>query len=144
MKLYMHPASPNVRVVLMTAEILGVPIETRFVDAMAGEQSTPEYLTINPNGLFPVLVDGDFVLWETVAISQYLGSMVPDNPLWPADERRRADITRWQCWALAHWSPAVQKYIFENLFKRLKGLGQPDADVLRQHGNVVQSEILHG
>jgi glutathione S-transferase len=56
MKLYMHPASPNVRAVLMTAELLELPLEKQLVEAMAGEQSTPAYLRVNPNGLFPVLV----------------------------------------------------------------------------------------
>jgi len=39
MKLYMHPASPNVRAVLMTAELLELPLEKQLVDAMAGEQA---------------------------------------------------------------------------------------------------------
>jgi glutathione S-transferase len=131
MKLLMHPASPNVRAVLVTAAHLDIPLECQPIDAMAGEQSLPNYLAINPNGLFPVLVDEDFVLWETVPVMQYIAAKRPGNPLWPADERRRADICRWQCWSLAHWSPALGVYIFENYFKRLKGMGEPSPQVIQ-------------
>jgi glutathione S-transferase len=131
MKLYMHPASPNVRAVLMTADLLDVPLEKQLVDAMAGEQSTPAYLKVNPNGLFPVLLDGDFVLWETIPIMQYVASKKGGNALWPEDDRHRADICRWQCWSLAHWSPALRIYIFENMFKGLKGLGEPDPQAIK-------------
>ena len=131
MKLLMHPASPNVRAVRVTAAHLDIPLECQLIDAMAGEQSLPDYLAINPNGLFPVLVDEDFVLWETVPIMQYIAAKRPRNALWPPDERRRADICRWQCWSLAHWSPALGVYIFENYFKRLKGMGEPNPEVLQ-------------
>lgn len=126
MKLYFHPASPNVRAVFITAVLLDIPLEKFFVDAMAGAQRNPDYLALNPNGLVPTLVDGDFVLWETVAIMQYLTSMRPSNALFPADARSRTDVLRWQCWNLAHWAPALRTYIFENLFKKMKGLGEAD------------------
>jgi glutathione S-transferase len=142
MKLYMHPASPNVRAVLMTAELLELPLEKQLVDAMAGEQSTPAYLKVNPNGLFPVLLDGDFVLWETIPIMQYVASKKLGNALWPKEDRRRADICRWQCWSLAHWSPALRIYIFENMFKRLKGLGEPDLQAI-QNGEEAYHRFAH-
>jgi glutathione S-transferase len=130
MKAYLHPASPNCMTVSMTAAHLGVPLETELVDLFNGEQNAPPYRAINPNGTVPTLCDGDFVLWESSAINQYLAAGVPGNALWPQDERRRADIARWQFWALCQWTPALQPYLFENLFKRLKGLGEPDPAVL--------------
>jgi hypothetical protein len=53
MKLYMHPRCPNVRAVLMSADLLEVSLEQRLVDAMAGEQSTLAYLRVNPTDYFP-------------------------------------------------------------------------------------------
>lgn len=132
MKLLMHPASPNVRAVRVAAILVDIPLECQLIDAMSGEQSLPDYLAINPNGLFPVLVDEDFVLWETVPIMQYIAAKRPGSVLWPSDERRRADICRWQCWSLAHWSPALRVYIFENYFKSLKGMGEPDTAVIQK------------
>jgi glutathione S-transferase len=132
MKLYMHPASPNSRRVVMTAAILGIPLETAHVDLFTGAQRKPEYLAINPNGAVPTLKDGDFALSESNAITQYLASKKPGNTLWPNDPSTRADITRWQCWELAHWSPALRIYIFENMFKKLRGLGDPDPAELKK------------
>lgn len=125
MKLYYHPGSGNSRKVRATALILGIDLDLQFVDLLAGAHKKPDYLNLNPNGLVPTLEDGGFMLWESNAIMQYLASKKP-NGLWPSDERRRADISRWQCWELAHWSPALEILIRENLFKKLLKMGEPD------------------
>ena len=46
---------------------LGVPFELRLVDRKQGAQHSAEYLRLNPQGLIPVLVDGELVLTETAA-----------------------------------------------------------------------------
>lgn len=132
MKLYSHPASPNCVAVLATAAHLGIALETEFVDLLKGAQHEPAFLAINPNGTVPVLQDGDFILWESSAIMQLLAASKPGNTLWPDDKRTRADIARWQFWSTAQWIPAIQPYIFENLFKKIKGSGEPDAAVLEK------------
>jgi glutathione S-transferase len=105
---------------------LGLPIEEQFVDLSKGESRQPDYLKLNPTGRTPTLVDGDFVLWESNAIMQYLASLKP-NSLWPEDARTRADITRWQSWQLAHFSKeGCEPLIFERLVKKLLNLGGPD------------------
>ena len=77
-----------------------------------------------------MLVDGDFTLWESTAIMQYLASRTP-NALWPNDARMRADIMRWQSWQLQHWSKeACEPLIFERLVKKILNLGAPDAAVV--------------
>lgn len=126
MKLYTHPFSPAGRNVLVVAALLGTHLDVRAVDAAAGEQRTPEYMKLNPNGLFPTLVDGDFVLWESNAITQYLAARGSESPLWPQDERVRSDIARWQFWELAHFNPAVRPFMWENVFKPMLGQGEPD------------------
>ncbi len=130
MKLYNSPLSPAGRIVLLTARHLGLELDTHQVNAAAGEHKSADYLKLNPNGLFPVLVDGDFVLWEANAIAQYLCSKVPGTRLWPQQGRAQADVTRWQFWTVAHWIPALRPYIRENFFKQLQGMGEPDAAML--------------
>jgi glutathione S-transferase len=126
MKLYGFPPSPNTWKVRAVAHHLGMPLEFAFVDLSKGEQRKPDYLALNPAGRTPTLVDGDFVLWESNAIMQYLASQKP-NSLWPNDTRARADITRWQCWQLAHWgSDACVPLVFNRLVKKLLNLGPPD------------------
>jgi glutathione S-transferase len=56
----------------MLLEELGVPFQLELVDRAKSAHKTPEYLKLNPNGLIPVLVDGDLVLYETAAICLHL------------------------------------------------------------------------
>jgi glutathione S-transferase len=67
----------------------------------------------------PTLVDGDFVLWESRAIMQYLCSKKPGNELWPTDARGQADIARWQFWEASHLSHGTTPFAFEKLFKKI-------------------------
>ncbi len=91
MKLYGFPVSPNTWKVRAVAAHLGIVLDDQLVDLRRGEQRAPDYLALNPTGRTPTLVDGDFVLWESNAIMQYLASGTP-NGLWPDDARTRADI----------------------------------------------------
>ena len=100
MKLYFHPKSPNATAVLAVSYELGIALDLQEVNLPGGEQRQPAFLKINPNGKLPALQDGDFVLWESGAIIQYLAAQKPGNSLWPADNRVRADITRWQLWRM--------------------------------------------
>jgi glutathione S-transferase len=126
MKLYGFPPSPNTWQVRALAAYLGVPLEFEFVDLTKGVQRTPAFLALNPSGRTPLLVDGDFNLWETLAIMQYIASKKP-NALWPNDARTRADITRWQSWNLAHWNrDACVPLLFERFVKKMLNLGEPD------------------
>ena len=75
MKLYNSNFSPNALRVRAVAAELGIPLEIIEVDLRKGEHKTASYLALNPNGKVPVLVDGDFVLWESRAINGYLASL---------------------------------------------------------------------
>jgi glutathione S-transferase len=128
MKLYGFPPSPNTWKVRAVAAHLGIPIELQFIDLT--KPRTADYLAINPTGRTPTLIDGDSTLSESNAIMQYLASQKP-NSLWPDDARTRADITRWQCWQLAHWgAEACQPLTFQRLVKKILNLGPPDEAVL--------------
>ena len=127
MKLYGFPPSPNTWKVRAVAAHLGIPLELELVDLTKGGSREPGYLAINPSGRTPTLVDGDFKLWESTAIMQYLASQKP-NSLWPNDARVRADIMRWQSWNLAHWSKeGFEPMVFNRLVKKFVNLGPPDA-----------------
>jgi glutathione S-transferase len=110
---------------------MDVPLELEIVDLTKRAQREPKYLALNPTGRTPTLVDGDFSLWESAAIMQYLGSK-RKTPLWPDDARTRADIMRWQSWHLQHWSRGTTGFIFENLVKAIMKIGEPDQKALAQ------------
>ena len=131
MKLYHNPLSPNVRRVRLTAAVLELPLEEKVLDFSKGEHKSPEYLALNPNGAVPTLVDGDFVLTESRSIMQYLASKRPDSGLLPRDEAQRADVTRWQFWDAAHFSPQLGSLAFEKMLKSMMGLGEPNVAKIR-------------
>jgi glutathione S-transferase len=78
---------------------LGVPFDSVNVDLINGEHRTPDFLKINPAGQVPVLIDGELVLTESVAISIYLSEKYPHRHFLPADERQKADVYKWLLFA---------------------------------------------
>ncbi len=132
MKLYHNPISPNVRRVRLTAAVLGIQLEEQQLDFSKGEHKSPEYLALNPNGAVPTLVDGEFVLTESRAIMQYLASKKPESGLLPRDEASRADVSRWQFWDAAHFSPQLANLAFEKIIKGMMGMGEPDANKVQE------------
>ena len=68
----------------------GLNPERRFIHLANGEQRQPGYRAINPQGLVPYLVDGDFALGQSLAIIEYLDETHPDPALLPADAMQRA------------------------------------------------------
>lgn len=97
-QLYYSPGSANLVPHILLEEI-GAPFELKLVDRANAAHKTPEYLTLNPNGQIPVLVDGDFVLYETAAIALYLADRFPEKYLAPAlGTRERAHYYQWMAW----------------------------------------------
>jgi glutathione S-transferase len=94
MKLYGFPPTRSIRA-LWTLRELDVAFEFVNVDLLKGEHRRPEFLAINPAGKLPVLVDGDFVLTESVAIVLYLADKYREKGLLPAGIRARAEAHRW-------------------------------------------------
>ncbi len=138
MKLYHNPISPNARRVLLTAAHLGIPLEEKVLNVAKGEHKTPEFLTLNPNGMIPTLVDGDLKLWESRGIIQYLASKKPGNELLGKDETARADVTRWLCWDAGHLAPNVGTLIFENVLKAMLNMGPPDQSAVKNAAEQVK------
>lgn len=97
MKLYFHPASTTSRIVQMFAMDQGIDLDYQVVDLFTGEQLKPEYASINPNCLVPVLEDGDFRLTESSAIVKYLADKT-DSPAYPKDLKQRARVNEMMDW----------------------------------------------
>jgi len=97
-KLFALPGAASLAPHILLNE-LGVPFEMQWVDRDAGAHKAPAYLALNPNGLIPVLVDGDLVLYETVAIGLHLVDTHPDAGLAPAlGTAERAHFYKWMVW----------------------------------------------
>lgn len=80
-------------------EEIGIPYQRVLVDRMQNAHKAPDYLQLNPNGLIPVLVDGELVLYETAAICLHLSDTHPEAGLAPPlGSRERADCYKWLMW----------------------------------------------
>ncbi len=94
MQLYEFGPTRSIRVRWMLQE-LGVDFESIQVNLIAGENRRPDFLKINPAGKIPVLIDGDLVLTESVAIVLYLAEKYAYKGLLPTDLEWRAQVNRW-------------------------------------------------
>jgi glutathione S-transferase len=99
--------SSNVQKVMWTVGELGLP--HRHVDAGGafGGNREAAYLALNPNGLVPLIQDGDFTLWESNAIVRYLSSKYGAGTLAPADIETRARAEQWMDWQLSTVNAAM-------------------------------------
>jgi glutathione S-transferase len=106
-------SSINVRKVLWTCEEIGI-VHTRADDG-------PE-LAQNPNGLVPVIVDGDFVLWESNSIIRYLANKWAADALLPREPQARAEVDRWIDWQATELNNAW-RYAFSAIVRRNPAFG---------------------
>lgn len=81
-----------------------------------GEDSkSPEFLAVNPNGRIPALVDGELVMFESMAINLYLAKHYGDG-LYPADAHGEALAWQWSVWAIAEIEPLQVASLVQKLF----------------------------
>jgi glutathione S-transferase len=106
LQLHHYPGNASMAPHLLLEE-LGVAYELRLVDRTQQAHKSAAYLSLNPNGLIPVLVEtraagqsgGDLVLYETAAICLHLLDMHPQSGLAPAvGTPARAQFYKWLVW----------------------------------------------
>ncbi len=104
LQLWGRLSSINVRKVVLCAQVLGLELPRTDAGLAHGIVDTPDYRQRNPNGLVPLLQDGDFTLWESNAIVRYLCAR--EKRLYPDDLRQRFDAERWMDWQQTTLNPA--------------------------------------
>ena len=108
LQLYSLPTPNGVKVSIMLEEI-GLPYEPHLINIGANETWTPEYLSLNPNGKIPAILDPDgpggkpLALFESGAILVYLGEKT--GKLIPADPARRLETLQWVFFQMAAVGP---------------------------------------
>lgn len=114
MSLTLHYAPGNASMTphLLLRE-LGAPFDLQLVDRARNAHKAPDYLRLNPNGLIPVLQDGDLVLYETAAIVLHLVDTHPQAGLAPAvGTPERAEFYKWLVWLSSTLQPLATHYFY--------------------------------
>ncbi len=98
LKILGKASSINVRKVLWTCAELGIEFEREDWGSGFHSTSQERFLALNPNAMVPVIVDGDFVLWESNAICRYLCARYGPGTLLPTEPQARARVEQWMDW----------------------------------------------
>jgi len=116
-------ASQRVRIAL---NLKGIAYEQVSYHLRRGEQRSPDYLRLNPQGLVPSLeLDGGSVLTQSLAICDYLDEVYPEPPLLPADPLARARVRAFAQVIACDIHP-IQNL---KILARLQSMGHSDAEV---------------
>ncbi|KRT81939.1 Glutathione S-transferase [Oryctes borbonicus] len=116
---YYFPPSPPCRSVMMLAKTLGLDMNMKTVNIMAGEQMEPEYLKMNPQHSIPTLDDKGFVLWESRAILQYLADRyAKDDTLNPKEAKRAALVNQRLYFDACTLFPRLYEYFYPIIFQK--------------------------
>ena len=107
LKILGRDTSSNVMKVLWASAELGVDFEREDIGGQHGGNDTAKFRSLNPNGLVPVIVDDDFVNWESNSCVRYLAAKHDYGGLYPEDIQVRAVAERWVDWQVTTVSPAM-------------------------------------
>jgi GST-like protein len=119
LQLYSLPTPNGVKVSIMLEEI-GLAYEPHTINIMANETWIPEFLSLNPNGKIPAIIDPDgpggkpIGLWESGAILLYLAEKT--GKLLPADPVQRYETIQWVFFQMAAIGPMFGQLGFFHKF----------------------------
>ncbi len=142
LQLYSVPTPNGVKVSIMLEEI-GLPYEPHFINIGENESWTLEYLSLNPNGKIPAILDPDgpggqpLALFESGAILQYLAEKT--GKLLPADPVRRYETIQWVHFQMGNLGPIFGQVGF---FHKFAGREYEDKRPLERY--VTESKRLLG
>jgi glutathione S-transferase len=139
-QLHYHPSTASMAPHILLEEI-GAPFQLVLVDRTQGVHKTQQYLKLNPNGLIPVLTEGDLVLYESAAICLYLCDSHPAAALAPPlGSAERAHFYKWLMW-LTNTLQATLSICFYP--ERWMNAGNPlGAAELRSHAEIRVNVLL--
>ena len=112
LKIWGRTTSSNVQKVLWLAGEIGLRYERIDAGGAFGVVDTPEYRAMNPNGTIPVLVDADgFVIWESLAIVQYLARKYAPERLLGGSDEAFARAFQWMAWTNHALEPTMHTLV---------------------------------
>ncbi|KTB66817.1 glutathione S-transferase [Pseudomonas fluorescens] len=111
MRLYVDHlyTSPYAMSVFVTLREKGLAFDTIALDLDAAQQHAADFAQLSLTQRVPTLVEGDFALSESSAITEYLEQAYPDVPVYPADPKQRARARQVQAWLRSDLLPIRQE-----------------------------------
>jgi glutathione S-transferase len=107
---------------------LGIECDRINLDLSAGDPKKPDYLKVNPNGKVPAIVHDGTAIWESSAITMYLGEVFGvDAQLYPALSPQRGEAMKWIAWANVTLAEAANR-LFQSLPPEQQGDPATNAD----------------
>lgn len=125
-------------------EELGVPVEKVKLDISKGDTKKPEFMKLNPNAKVPVVVHDGTPIWESAALTMYLGEMFGvEKKLYPAPGPQRGVAMQWIVWTNVTLGDAVYRVARNTMWAPEE---QRNAKAAEQGGKDVQAllKILDG
>ena len=117
LKILGKASSINVRKVLWACSELNLAFQREDWGSGFRATDSAEFLALNPNAMVPVIVDGDFVLWESNSILRYLVNQYGGEHLYPSAPRSRAAVDQWLDWQATDLNDAW-RYPFMSLVRQ--------------------------
>ena len=100
---------------IWTLEEAGVPFDLKEVDMRSKEHKSPEFLKINPMGKVPALVDGNVVLFESMAINYYIADNYKKELLGTTPAERGLAM-QWSFWATSELQNPIIEIFIQKVF----------------------------
>ncbi len=125
-ELYFWPTGNGKKSVILLEE-LGLPYRITPINIGRGDQLTPDFLRISPNGRMPAIVDDEpmgggapISIFESGPIMMYLAEKT--GRFWPQDTRGKYDVSQWVAWQLASGDLTYALRRFDNETHRIFGV----------------------
>lgn len=131
--IHVYYAAPSIygRKVLAVLDEKELDYEIKKMSFAAQDHLKPDYLALNPNGEIPTLVDGEFTVYESTAIIEYINDEYPEPPLMPEDSEGRARVRMIEDYCDLHIYPEIIRCLLKKVLKK-EELNADDVKALAQ------------
>lgn len=118
-EIYWGSGSPFSWRVLLALQIKNIPYESKLLEFSKGEHKSPEYLKINPRSKVPALRDGDYTVYESLAMLQYLEKKYPSPALFGTTAAEAGKIMQSVCECENYFMPPVESFTLPIYFGQM-------------------------
>jgi glutathione S-transferase len=145
LEVYWGSGSPYAWRALLALEFKQVDYVSHMLDFSKQEHKSPQMLQMNPRGRTPVVKDGDFVCFESLAILVYLDRKYPEPPLFARTAEEAATIVRviceFQSYAEEHLMKIVEAILFQGIEGRMEEVSRALL-VVEKEARTIESRLV--